>query len=200
LKAVPDGPVRLRGLGRDRNFGWPWFRGWQWLDESREKILLPPLTFTMRFRIIRRRMNTHHDPRLVPAIERATHAVALWIERTFPEWRLSQAEAHVLAYLARHAPCSINELHQSLGHKRSTLTSLLDRLEARGWLRRGAHPTSRRLVMVHLTEAGQPAAERVHDALRDVEDRVRARARDEDTATCLRVLQALEEEFSHEPR
>lgn len=143
-------------------------------------------------------MNKHDDAsRIIPALERTTHAVALWIERAFPDLRLTQAEAHVLAYLAQHAPCSINDLHRSFGHKRSTLTSLLDRLEARGWVQRAAHPESRRLVMVRLTEAGSAVAERVSAALGALEERLRARAGD-DAAAFERVLRQLDEELSHD--
>lgn len=137
-------------------------------------------------------------PVIVPALERATHAVALWIERSFHDLRLTQAEAHILAYLARHAPCSINDLHRSFGHKRSTLTSLLDRLEGRGWIRRGAHPTSRRLVLVHLTDAGRHISEQVSAALSALEERVLARTGSGDETSLLRVLQVLEEETSSE--
>jgi len=143
-------------------------------------------------------MNDRDTPRLVPALERATHAVALWIDRRFADLRLTQAEAHVLAYLAQHAPCSINELHRGFGHKRSTLTSVLDRLEARDWLRRAAHPTSRRLVLVQLTASGRAVAEQVSGALHGVEERVLARD-GADVAAFLRVMRRLEEELSHEP-
>ena len=139
-------------------------------------------------------MNTHDMPVMVPAIERATHAIGLWIERTFGDLRLTQAEAHVLAYLAFHAPCAINDLHRSFGHKRSTLTSIVDRLEERGWVVRGAHPRSRRLVLVELTEAGREVAERVSSALQALEGRVLARAGDAEVAAFLRVLRVLEEE------
>jgi DNA-binding MarR family transcriptional regulator len=125
--------------------------------------------------------------------------VALWIERSFRDLRLTQAEAHVLAYLAHHTPCSINDLHRSFGHKRSTLTSLLDRLEGREWIRRGSHPTSRRLVMVQLTEAGRQVADQVSTALCALEERVLARTGGADATTFLRVIQMLEEELSHEP-
>lgn len=148
-------------------------------------------------------MNTLDDPAIIPALERATHAVALWIDRAFGDVfgdpRLTEAEAHVLAYLAHHAPCPINDLHRSFGHKRSTLTSLVDRLEGRGWVRRGAHPTSRRMVLVHLTEAGKPVAERVSAAVAALEVRVAARAGPGDLAAYRRVLRTLEEELTHEP-
>jgi DNA-binding MarR family transcriptional regulator len=140
-------------------------------------------------------MNTPVFPPIVPALERATHAVALWIERAFTDPRLSQAEAHVLAYLAAHAPCAINDLHHSFGHKRSTLTSLLDRLEDRGWIRRAAHPTSRRLVQIELTDSGRAVAERVSAAVSTLEARLVARAGQRDAAAYLRVIHALEEEL-----
>jgi DNA-binding MarR family transcriptional regulator len=141
-------------------------------------------------------MNTSPILPIVPALERATHAVALWIERTFSDLRLTQAEAHVLAYLAVHASCSINDLHHSFGHKRSTLTSLLDRLEHRGWIRRTAHPTSRRLVQVELTETGRPVAEQVSAAVRSLEGRLLARVGQLDATAFLHVIHILEEELS----
>jgi len=143
-------------------------------------------------------MNEQETLPIVPALERATHAVALWIERTFADLRLTQAEAHVLAYLADHAPCSINDLHHSFGHRRSTLTSLLDRMEQREWVRRGAHPTSRRLVLVDLTDAGRPVAERVQTDVRELEQRIAARAGIQDVAAFQRVIQAVEQAIKEE--
>jgi DNA-binding MarR family transcriptional regulator len=140
-------------------------------------------------------MNKHDAPLLAPALEHATHALGLWIERTFGDIGLTQAEAHVLAYLARHPKAAINDLHTSFGHKRSTLTSILDRLEARGWVARGAHPASRRLVAVELTQTGQTLGERISDALRAVEERVHARAGETAIADALALLHTLEEEL-----
>lgn len=143
-------------------------------------------------------MNKHDTLSLVPALERATHTVSLWIERAFADLRLTQAEAHILAYLVGHAPCSINDLHHSFGHKRSTLTSLLDRLEGRGWVVRGADPASRRQVLVYLTEPGRQVGERVRAALRGLEARVLARADAGEADAFLRMLSILQEELSHD--
>ena len=139
-------------------------------------------------------MNEHTTPHLVSALERATHALALWIERAFADLRLTQAEAHVLAALSEIAPCSINDLHHRFGHKRSTLTSLLDRLEERGWVRRGTHPTSRRLTLVELTEEGRLVADRTQSAVRELEARLLSHLDSADMAAFARVLSALEEE------
>ena len=138
-------------------------------------------------------MDETRAPLIVPALERATHAVALWVERTLHDLRITQAEAHVLGYLAHARQCSINDLHAGFGHKRSTLTSILDRLEQRGLVRRGPHPASRRLVMVQLTDAGQQAGERISAVLRELDAVVRERTGPGDVDTFSRVIGAIEE-------
>lgn len=140
-------------------------------------------------------MDNHDKAHLVAALEHATHTLALWIERTFRDDGLTHAEAHLLAYLAQHPQASINDLHTSFGHKRSTLTSILDRMEARGWTRRATHPSSRRLVAVELTDAGQAIGARVVAALAALEQRVREHAGAAATVDFLAVIHLLEKEL-----
>jgi len=64
--------------------------------------------------------------RLVPPIHRATHRIGLYLADLRDE-ALSQGEAHILALLATAGASTIAELHRGLSHKRSTLTSILDR-------------------------------------------------------------------------
>jgi MarR family transcriptional regulator, organic hydroperoxide resistance regulator len=142
--------------------------------------------------MVQKRMNTDDEPRIIAALERATHAVALWIESSPRELGVSQAEAHVLAHLARHSGSTINDLHRGFGHKRSTLTGILDRLEGRGLIRRAAHPTSRRLVSVELTDAGRGLAERVRASLDELEAAVRGQVGGEAVEAFLGVLRAFE--------
>jgi DNA-binding MarR family transcriptional regulator len=146
-------------------------------------------------------MNKQATQLIVPSLERATHTVALWIERTLGDLGISQAEAHILAHLARTTgttACTINDLHRGFGHKRSTLTSLLDRLEGRGLVRRGPHPTSRRLITVTLTESGRAFAQQVDATLRAMEDRIAARVGAADVGAFLRVIAALEQEIEED--
>jgi DNA-binding MarR family transcriptional regulator len=137
--------------------------------------------------------------RLVPWVERAAHAIAIWIETALKDVGISQVEAHVLGYLAPLGRCSINDLHRDFGHRRSTLTSILDRLEGRGMVRRMPHPTSRRSVMVELTEQGRAAAERVSALLDDLDAAVRKATTTRDLEGFYRVLTALEE-VTHDRR
>src|SRR6185437_11013936 len=138
-------------------------------------------------------MEYQSRPAIVPALERATHALSLWIDRSFKEMDVSHPEAHVLGYLAHVHQCAINDLHLSFGHKRSTLTSILDRLERRGLIRREPHPRSRRLVLVRLTEEGRPIAARVGEALSALDDALVARSSEEDVAAFRRVIKIIEE-------
>ena len=79
-----------------------------------------------------------------PSRERAAHLIGVYVERSAGELGITQAEAHVLAELHRHGPTQIATLHREFGHKRSTLTSILDRLERRKLIRRELNPDDRR--------------------------------------------------------
>lgn len=104
-----------------------------------------------------------------PSRERAAHLIGVYVERSADELGITQAEAHVLAELHRHGPTQIATLHREFGHKRSTLTSILDRLERRKLIRRELNPDDRRSFVIHLTASGTRAASRVTDALDELE-------------------------------
>ena len=97
----------------------------------------------------------------IDAIERSTHLIAVALEPRLSELGVGQAEAHVLAQLASRPAMTLGELHREFGHKRSTLTSLIDRLERRGFLTRTTNPEDRRSVRVELTAAGGEPARRL---------------------------------------
>jgi DNA-binding MarR family transcriptional regulator len=129
--------------------------------------------------------------RLVPPIHRATHRIGLYLA-DLPE--LSQGEAHVLAQLAASGPATIAELHRGLAHKRSTLTSILDRLVARGLVTRTVSDSDRRSFLVDTTAKGRQVAERVHDHLVALEAAVARRITSGEMRTFLKVLSAIEEQ------
>jgi DNA-binding MarR family transcriptional regulator len=117
----------------------------------------------------------HNAPRpkglvAIPEIERATHAIGLFVSDQ-SALEVSQAEAHVLAYLLGRTNARINDIHEEFGHRRSTLTSVLDRLERRKVLRRSIDPENRRSVIVTLTRSGTALATEVFEALRELETR-----------------------------
>jgi DNA-binding MarR family transcriptional regulator len=76
---------------------------------------------------------------------------------------ISATEAFLLSYLMSYSPAPVSEFHRALGVPRSTLTSVLDRLEDRGWLIRQPSNRDRRVVLVGVTEAGRVAAEKIQE-------------------------------------
>jgi len=140
------------------------------------------------------------NPRLqlVPFVHRTTHRIGLHLDAAEPPLGLSQGECHLLAHLAESGPCSVAELHQAFAHKRSTLTSYLDRLEARGDITREVRPEDRRSFTVRLTRSGARSAARVHQVLASLEDRALSRLTERDLRGFQAVLHALSETIDGE--
>jgi DNA-binding MarR family transcriptional regulator len=135
----------------------------------------------------------------VPPIHRATHRIGLYLARLRDDG-LSQGEAHILALLATAGPSTIAHLHRGLAHKRSTLTSILDRLTARGFITRDVGKSDRRTFMITPTAKGRRAAARVHAHLTDLEQAVAARVSAADMKGFLKVVSAVEEEAHQRTR
>jgi DNA-binding MarR family transcriptional regulator len=74
------------------------------------------------------------------------------------------SEAHSLLDLAEFGPITQHELGQRLELRKSTVSRLVQQLVERGWVRRGAHPSDLRSVLLSLTDAGIEVAERVDRA------------------------------------
>jgi DNA-binding MarR family transcriptional regulator len=125
--------------------------------------------------------------RLIPHIHRATHRIGLYIAE-LNDPAVNQAEAHVLAHLAATGDATIGQVHRAFGHKRSTLTSILDRLEDRNLTVRTSDARDRRTFVVSLTKNGRVAARRVTEHLQALESRTVQGVSPADVRAFLRVL------------
>ena len=131
--------------------------------------------------------------RLIPPIHRATHRIGLYLA-DLKRHGLSQGEAHILARLARSSPATVGELHADLAHKRSTLTSILDRLVERGLVTRQAGVADRRTFVIDTTAKGQRVAADVRRHLAALEAAVGRQVTAAEINAFLKVLAAVEEE------
>jgi len=129
--------------------------------------------------------------RLIPHIHRATHRIGLHIAK-LEDPAVNQAEAHVLAFLVVAGEATIGEVHRAFGHRRSTLTSILDRLEERNLIARTSDARDRRTFVVSLTRGGRTAARKVVGHLTIVERRALQNVSAADIRTFLRVLERFE--------
>lgn len=84
---------------------------------------------------------------------------------------LTTSEINALAILADGQGRTVSELGAAAGTRPTTLTSVLDRLERRGHITRGARAGDRRVVVIELTPSGRLAADTVRQTLTGVETR-----------------------------
>ena len=85
---------------------------------------------------------------------------------------LSVSEWRVMASLAGGAPISIGRLAQVTVTKQPTVTRLLDRMEARGQVKRQPHGSDRRITLVRITRKGAKTVEHLMELAREHELRV----------------------------
>ncbi len=117
--------------------------------------------------------------------------MASHLEPTLTALGITQGEAHVLAHLERSGPTPIGELHREFGHKRSTLTGIVDRLEARALVRREVNREDHRSFIVRLTPSGRRHGRKVSAALEAVDRELAAAVGPRDLAGLRRIIQSL---------
>ena len=108
------------------------------------------------------------------ALQRATHATLQVLAAELVDLDLTASEINALANLADGRGRTVSELGAAVGIRPTTLTSVLDRLERRGHIRRGARPGDRRVVLIGLTASGQATAGTIRQAISALEARALA--------------------------
>ncbi len=126
--------------------------------------------------------------RLIPEVHRATHRIGIFLDSL----GITQGEGHILSHLAVSGDTSIAELHRALAHRRSTLTSILDRLAERKFITRESDPNDRRSFIVRLSTKGKTVSARVHRELASIEERALKGITGREFQSVVKVLQTLE--------
>lgn len=100
-------------------------------------------------------------------ISRIALHIARYQEQVFGRFGLNRGEVGVLGALllaGSDQKLSPTQLFQGLMLSSAGITSRLDRLENRGYVKRSRHPSDRRGVLVSLTDAGRKALEQAVEA------------------------------------
>jgi DNA-binding MarR family transcriptional regulator len=126
-------------------------------------------------------------------LHKASRQLTMYLEAHTRELGVSPLEGHVLTYLRKYAPAPVGELVRVFGLKQSTFTSLLDRLERAGLVRRELNPADRRSLLVHLTDPGRELTARLNRLLERLEDDIRARLRRPEVKGFQAVMAAVED-------
>lgn len=75
-------------------------------------------------------------------------------EHVLPGWSLSLSEIYALDAIEERAPISQQDLGAALSLEKSSISRLVQQLEARGWVQRERDPRDSRLRLLRLTEQG----------------------------------------------
>jgi DNA-binding MarR family transcriptional regulator len=126
-------------------------------------------------------------------LHKASRQITMYLKALDGETGISPAEAHLLTYLRSYAPAAVGELVRVFGIKQSTFTSMLDRLEKAGLVRREINRGDRRSFMIHVTEAGLERAEQSTRRLEAFEAELRARVTPRDVEGFHALMAAVEE-------
>ncbi len=127
--------------------------------------------------------------RLIPEVHRATRRIGIFLDSL----GITQGEGHILSHLAAAGDSTIAELHRALAHRRSTLTSILDRLAERQFITRESDPNDRRSFIVRLSKKGKSVAAQVHRELERIEESALKGVTGNQFQSVVKILHAFEE-------
>jgi len=131
--------------------------------------------------------------RFLSPIHKASRQVALHLEQALADEPVISCEAHVVAFLGSYAPAPVGELLRVFGHKASTMTSILDRLEQAGLVVRAPNPADRRSFHVALTDEGAALARRIRRRTEELEADILRRTSAADRKGFESVMKAIED-------
>lgn len=106
---------------------------------------------------------------------------------------LTPGEARTLSHAARTGPVRQSALAEHMGVEAMTLSGYLDRLEARGLVRRTVDPADRRAKLVHLTDAARDVLARIYEIAPRARLKVEAAMTPEEWATFQSLLKRARE-------
>lgn len=92
---------------------------------------------------------------LLVSLRKVTRAIGLYSKKLSKESGLTSPQLIVLKEIDQHDGCMVKDIAQSINLSSATVTSILDRLEARNYVIRERSLTDKRRVGLHLTELGQ---------------------------------------------
>jgi DNA-binding MarR family transcriptional regulator len=111
---------------------------------------------------------------LIATWQQVTHRLLSSLDAALADLGLSAAEINVLACFGDSSRRTVGELVAATAQRPSTLTGIVDRLEARELVERMQNPADRRSILVRLTPTGRAHAKRIAEAYADLEARLPA--------------------------
>jgi len=123
---------------------------------------------------------------------KAARAVAAYAEMSVSQLEVCASDFGVLEALLHRGPLPVNQIGRKILLTSGSITTAVDRLEARGLVERRAHGTDRRARVVHLTRAGRNMIVRAYaDHAADMERLAAASLHRKERETLIRLLKQI---------
>lgn len=119
-----------------------------------------------------------------------------WVRSRLRDSGITPARMRLLRALYSGGAQIMSSLSGELCVTRRNVTALVDALEEEGLVRRSAHPTDRRAIVVELTPEGAEKAEHTYGVYRQLVSELFESLPREDQGELLRIMSLLREELS----
>jgi DNA-binding MarR family transcriptional regulator len=124
-------------------------------------------------------------------IHQANRQAGLHIDTLLAGLSVTAQEGQLLAFVSARDGVPVTAIVRLLGVPKSTVTSLLRRLEGAGLTRRGDNPNDGRSCLVSATTKGQRVGAAARELVIDLERRIQARVTDADVRALARIVDAI---------
>jgi DNA-binding MarR family transcriptional regulator len=129
--------------------------------------------------------------RVLSPIHQANRQASLHIDTLLADLSVTAQEGQLLAFVSARDGVPVTAIVRLLGVPKSTVTSLLQRLEAAGLARRGDNPDDARSWLVFPTAKGRRIGTAARERVLDLERRVQARISEADMRALARIVDAV---------
>ncbi len=131
--------------------------------------------------------------RLLSPFHKATRQIEITIADVIKKvvTDIGPVDCHALIYTKTYGPCPTGDIQQVLGLQRSTLTSMLNRLEAKSYITRTPSKTDKRILLLEITAKGSIVADKVNKAVYAFEEQLMAELSDRDLKHIQKLFDAV---------
>jgi len=142
---------------------------------------------------MRRRPGQHPDSpfRVLSPIHQANRQASLHIDALLVDLAVTAQEGQLLAFVAARDGVPVTAIVRLLGVSKSTVTSLLQRLERARLIRRGDNPEDARSALLYATEKGRRVGTSARERVLALERRLQARISEADLRALARIVDAV---------
>lgn len=129
--------------------------------------------------------------RVLSPIHQANRQASLHIDALLADLSVTAQEGQLLAFVSARDGVPVMAIVRLLGVPKSTVTSLLRRLENAGLTRRGDNPEDARSWLVFTTAKGRRIGTTARKRVLDFEQRIQARVAEADLRALRRIVDAV---------